>query len=271
MNKTTNIISTIFGKFASFEFPNKIQKIINKSYVSLMGLDMSEFEDAANFKSLNALFTRPLLQDRDIDDDQNAIISPADSLISACGINSQNLSYQIKGFSYKLNELLESCDEKMVRSLDYGNYINFYLSPKDYHRYHAPCNLRINKIVHIPGYLYPVNFFALRNIYDLFVKNERVILECKTENDKNLYLVYVGALNVGQMVFECEPKIETNRDKTAISSYTYDNLQVKKGEMMGYFKMGSTVLLIAQKGAINLEDIKGCKVRFGQKVASFNS
>lgn len=269
MNKTTNIISSIFGRFASYEFPPFLQNIINKSYVTLMRLDMSEFKSPSEYESLNALFTRAFVQPRPIDEDENIIISPADSFVTACGKNDDGLSYQIKGFSYSLKNMLKFCDEKMVDSLKDGKYINFYLSPKDYHRYHAPCDLRILKAVHIPGYLFPVNFRALNSVDNLFVKNERVILECKTKDDKNVYLVYVGALNVGQMVFTFEPRIETNSDNSHESIYEYEDLEVKKGDMMGYFKMGSTVLLIAQKDTINIENIENCKVRYGQKIARF--
>jgi phosphatidylserine decarboxylase len=269
MTKLTNIISTLFGKFAKYQFAPSLQRFINHSYVKLLGLDLSEFNPAHTYTSLNGLFTRELLCPRAIDMDTQAIISPADSFISACGFNENGLSYQIKGMRYSLDGLLEKCDQDMVSSLKDGDYINFYLSPKDYHRYHAPCDLQILKVVHIPGYLYPVNFPSLRNVKDLFIKNERVIFECKTSCGKNLYLVFVGALNVGSMVFVHEPRVQTNTKKSESSLYEHDALYVKKGDMLGYFEMGSTILMLCEKDLVALEEIENCKVRYGQKVARF--
>jgi transcription antitermination factor NusG len=99
--------------------------------------------------------------------------------------------------------------------------MNFYLSPKDYHRYHAPCDFKLLKLIHVPGKLYPVNLKYLKKEFELFVQNERVILECERDG-KIFYMVFVGALNVGQMVFEFENRVETNtnvKERTYLPGY----------------------------------------------------
>ncbi len=262
----TNIISQYFGKFAKKEFPSFIQTIINNGYVKFLGLDMSEFRQAKHYKSLNDLFTRELAIPREINEDNNVVISPTDSLISACGkLNKQTL-LQIKGMEYNVEELLTYHVGDNVKKVIDGSFMNFYLSPKDYHRYHAPVSFKITKLIHVPGKLYPVNFKYLNMELDLFCQNERVILECIDRNDKLFYMVFVGALNVGQMVFEFESAVETNTDATEIKVYEYENLEVTKGDCLGYFKMGSTVVMVWEKDSVDLLELTNKKVTFGEKI-----
>ncbi len=155
----TNVLSNIFGKFASFPFPAPIQSFINNSYVKLLDLDMNEFKKPSEYRTLNALFTRELIAKRYIDTSSQSFISPSDSLITECGDIDKNTVFQIKGMPYCIDELL--IDFSIAKKLYNGKYINFYLSPKDYHRYHMPHNLFIKKAIHIPGKLYPVNFWYL--------------------------------------------------------------------------------------------------------------
>jgi len=261
----TNIISQYFGKFAKTEFPSFIQKLINKIYVKTMKLDMSEFRNEKFYKSLNDLFTRELAIARQIDEDDSLFISPTDSLITQCGELKGDLALQIKGMEYSFEELLTyNCANNFEKLRD-GKYMNFYLSPRDYHRYHAPCDFKVKKLLHVPGKLYPVNLKYLNKQIDLFAENERVILECD-HGGKLFYMVFVGALNVGQMVFEFEPKVETNTKIRDIQIYEYEDKDVKKGDCLGYFKMGSTVVMFWEQDFVELEDILGQNVKYGQSI-----
>jgi len=263
----TNQLSRIFGKFAKTTFSKPIQKIINNAYVKFLGLDMSEFKAAGDYDSLNALFTRALEKPRDIDMNPNNFISPADSLISECGKLQNDTLMQIKGMEYNVEELLTyHCSQENTTRMFDGEFMNFYLSPKDYHRYHAPCDFKVTKLIHVPGKLYPVNFKYLNKELGLFVQNERVILEC-LKDDKLFYMVFVGALNVGQMVFDFEPRVETNTKADDIKVYEYDNLEIKKADCLGYFKMGSTVVMLWEKNLINLNDLTNQKVSYGTIIA----
>mgnify|MGYP000924560135 FL=1 len=264
----TNLISLYFGKFAKKEFLSFIQKIINASYVKLMGLNMSEFKHPRYYKSLNDLFTRELIIKRVIDENKNTIISPTDSLITQCGQIQNDIALQIKGMQYSVEELLTYYCSSNFEKVKDGSFMNFYLSPKDYHRYHAPCDFKLLKLIHVPGKLYPVNLKYLNKEFELFIQNERVILECET-NGKIFYMVFVGALNVGQMVFEFEDRVETNTNAKEMKVYTYENIEISKGECLGYFKMGSTVVMLWEKEMVELEDLLDKNVRFGQKIASF--
>ena len=265
----TNTISNYFHKFATTAFPTFIQNIINKCYVKCLDLDMSEFKDSSSYETLNKLFTRQLIVQRKIDHNLNDFISPADSFISEAGEIKSEIALQIKGMSYSIKELLTSyISENNFDKMINGNFMNMYLSPKDYHRYHASFTCKVTKLIHVPGKLYPVNFKYLNKQPSLFVENERVIMECNTEDGKLFYMVFVGALNVGKMIFNCEPRIKTNTDTSEIKVYEYDDLKIKKGECLGYFEMGSTVLLFWEKDFISLENLVNQKVKFGTIVAN---
>ena len=263
----TNLISLYFGKFAKKEFPSFIQKFINLSYVKLMGLNMSEFKHPRYYKSLNDLFTRELIIKREIDETSNVIISPTDSFITQCGQIQDDIVLQIKGMEYSVEELLTYHCTSNFERIKNGSFMNFYLSPKDYHRYHAPCDFKLLKLIHVPGKLYPVNLKYLKKEFELFVQNERVILECE-RNRKIFYMVFVGALNVGQMVFEFENRVQTNTNAKEMKVYTYENIEISKGECLGYFKMGSTVVMFWENQMVEIDNLTDKNIRFGEKIAN---
>lgn len=262
----TNRISQSFGKLASKEFSKPIQNFINRKYVKWMGLDMSDFDDVTSYKTLNALFTRQLKTPRTFDKDESVMISPCDAWVSECGRLDGFDALQIKGMSYDVKDFLTPhiCNDA-YDWLEDGDYVNFYLSPKDYHRYHVPIDMTVTKAIHVPGKLYPVNLKSLEKRLNLFIENERVVLECQHE-DENFYLVLVGALNVGQMVVCFEPAIETNTQTEEIKVYEYSNVSLKKGDDLGYFKMGSTIILIAEKEMLDVYVNQNDDVRFGQTI-----
>jgi len=266
----TNLISRGFGFLARTKFPSPIQTFLNNTYVKVLGLDMSEFLTPDSYETLNALFTRALKRPREIDMLDDNFISPCDSFISECGKLNKLTSLQIKGMSYSIEKLLINIEGSKIKSLENGSFMNFYLSPKDYHRYHSPSSCKINRLIHIPGKLYPVNFSFLKKKLNLFIENERVILECTDDKSRLFYMVFVGALNVGQMCFDFEDKVETNKDASKITEYTYDNLYVKKGDLLGHFKMGSTIVMLWQKDFVKLEPLSNQKVKFGTIVADKN-
>ena len=264
----TNVISRIFGKFASHRFVYPLQYLINFTYVKSMGVDLQEFDPLGSYKSLNELFTRKLKKDREFDNSDNIIISPCDSLITECGDMFISRTMQIKGFYYKADKLLTShIDFADITKIYNGKFVNFYLSPKDYHRYHVPIDMQILKVVHVPGLLYPVNLKYLNKVFDLFIKNERVILECQTNDKKLFYMVFVGALNVGKMRFNFDSRIQTNAKKDSITTYQYADLQLKKGEELGRFEMGSTIVMFFEKNMVELTCERLQKVKFGDCIA----
>ena len=266
----SSLISSTFGKFASKPFSKPVQKVINNSYVKLMGLDMTEFDNPANYPTLNKLFTRSFLNAQKITEDTSIMVSPVDALVTDFGEICEGKAYQIKGMEYDVNELFGKEHEQASFAVEGGQFVNLYLSPKDYHRYHTPDKLNIISLTHIPGKLYPVNFPLLRNKKNLFIENERVIIECTDMNNNTFVMVLVGALNVGKMVVTFEENINTNSDIKEPQHYTYENLTLEKGELFGWFEMGSTILLFSQKGVYtpNLEINQ--KVKFSENIGTLN-
>lgn len=264
----TSALSQAFGKFANKEFAKPIQNFINSSYVKIMGLDMSEFHDPHTYKSLNSLFTRRLREPRVYSLDSEDFISPCDSLITECGELKNEYALQIKGMRYKSDELLgEHFSKEEKELINNGTFINFYLSPKDYHRYHMPTNLKVLKAVHIPGKFFPVNIPSLKKRVNLFIENERVVLLCESASKKRFYIVLVSALNVGVMQVSFEPKIKTNADAQKSSVYNYENLYLNKGDDFGCFEMGSTIVILAQKEMLELSVKAGEDVKYAQNIA----
>ena len=260
----TSVISRLFGKFASTAFPSPIQRAINTSYVKLMGLDMSEFRDPATYQTLNKLFTRALEKPRTLPTEEGVFISGVDARITEAGTIQEKRAYQIKGMSYSIEALFGSYHQEAVEKVEGGEFINFYLSPKDYHRYHMPMRLKIKSLTHIPGKHYPVNFPLLRNKTDLFIENERVVIECEDTKGRTHVLVLVAALNVGQMVVTFEERVRTNSEIREPVHYDYDDVWVERGAFYGWFEMGSTILTFSEKGSLFPEVAINQKVSFGE-------
>lgn len=259
-------ISRIFGAIAGFEFFSFLQNFINQTYVNYFKIDLSEFQDAKEYKSLTALFTRALQKPRDL---EQGFISPCDGKILECGKSfvgeGTNLAFSVKGFTYDIDELLQNAYEK--KELEKGvSYVNIYLSPRDYHRYHAPCDLQILSATYTSGKLLSVSEANVKKYANLYAKNERVVLKCLSADKSLFWLVFVGALNVGKMCFEFDKSIQTNAPHAHNFTHTYENLKLKKGEELGHFELGSTILILASKLEFK-QDLIQKSVKFGQNIA----
>ncbi len=264
----SSIFSSYFGKFASKEFPKPIQNFINNSYVKLLGLDMREFLAPSEYKSLKELFIRAYKKPKEIDACITSVVSPCDAQIVGVGKIKQNKAYQIKTMEYKINELLDIMPSSKV--LEEGEFINFYLSPKDYHRYHMPFDVRVLSVKYIPGKLYPVNLPFLKRKKNLYIENERVVIEVLDRFNKRHFIVLVGALNVGKMVVLFEKRVKTNSGMKAFHITYKEPILLKKGELFGWFEMGSTIVIVSEKDAIKWSVSEGEKVQFPQVIGELN-
>ena len=263
----TSALSSLFGRFAGHSFPRPVQRVINGAYVKAMGLEMGEFREARSYPSLNALFTRALEAKRRMDPDPSVVVSPCDAKISDFGTIEKGQAYQIKGMPYDTAALLGKAWASEASGLEGGAYANFYLSPRDYHRYHAPFDLRIEGVSHIPGKLYPVNMPLLRNKLNLFIENERVVLAARDRSGRRHFLVLVGALNVGKMVVSFEERIHTNSTAREPVTYRYEEAKsLQKGELFGWFEMGSTIVILSEPRSLTWDLQIGQKVRFAQSI-----
>lgn len=236
----TKFISLCFRIIADMRFPMILQKFINKQYVAFFNISLNEFAPLESYKSLNELFTRGLKKVRNFDRSENIIISPCDSLVIESGKVENGKALQIKGFKYDVKSLLG------INKISHLYYANLYLSPRDYHRYHAPCDMFVESIFHFKGSLLPVHQKSLNKNHNLFIRNERVVLNAKTNNGKNIHFVAVGALNVGQIIFYMEPKLQDSFCGKKQEFFYKEPKFVRKGEELGTFKMGSTIVLFIE-------------------------
>ena len=241
----TKFISTCFGVIADCRFPKIVQNFINRQYVAFFNISLNEFPPLESYKSLNELFTRGLRKMRDFDKRENIIISPCDSLVIESGRVERGRALQIKGFSYEVAPLLGVNATNLAQNLYYAN---LYLSPRDYHRYHAPIDMFVESVVHFKGALLPVHQKSLNKNQNLFIRNERVVLSARTKSGAKLYFVAVGALNVGNIVFYMEPKLQDSFSGAKREFFYKEPKFVRKGEELGMFKMGSTIVLFVESG-----------------------
>ena len=254
----TNWISLVFEKFASCSFPRILQRGINKIYINLFNLNMDEFDTLDNYANLNALFMRSLIHPRSFDKDENVMIAPCDSEIFSFGEVKNNLALQIKGKEYKVSDFLKE-------ELEGYSYTNFYLSPRDYHRFHAPFDLKVLKISFIPGILLSVNEKSLLKNEEVFSKNKRVVLECQDNFGNPFYFIAVGALNVGRIQINFYPESTNFKESKEV---VFDTpIILKKGDEIGSFLMGSTIVTFSKNWEFCLKERE--KVYFGQLIAKY--
>jgi phosphatidylserine decarboxylase len=238
-----------------------------KKFAAVFNVDMNDAVDSNlnNYKTFNAFFTRALKDDaRPIADGDMKIVSPADGRISAIGDIHEARVFQAKGRDYSLLTLLGG-DGDATERLGNGRFTTIYLSPKDYHRLHMPLGGRLIKQTHVPGRLFSVGPHTVKTLPNLFARNERVIAQFETEHGL-MALVLVGAMNVAAIETVWDGLV-TPPQRAAMSSKDYadQNIQLKRGEEMGRFNMGSTIIVLLENPAAWREDMQaGDAVQMGQ-------
>jgi phosphatidylserine decarboxylase len=199
------------------------------------------------FASFNEFFVRALdAEARPIAGDPDVVVSPVDGTVSAAtGIRGQQI-FQAKGIDYSLEDLLV-VDSDRARSLESGCFATIYLAPYNYHRVHAPLAGRLDAIHYVPGDLFSVNAATVRNLPGLFRRNERLTLHFETPVGPAA-VILVGALNVGSITTPWTGEIRPQRRGVAESVSIDPNIRVEKGDLLGWFNMGSTVIVLLPPG-----------------------
>jgi phosphatidylserine decarboxylase len=254
-----NLLSILFGVFATIKYPKFVANTSIKVFIKLTGAIPEEAELSLDkYPNLNSFFTRNLRSG--IRPIGISPISPVDGFFRSTSTITQGLVEQVKGKNYSVKELL---GEWYSDRYEGGKLLSFYLSPKDYHHIHAPVSGKIKEVYHLPGYLWPVNTFSLKNISHLFSRNERVIVRLINEEFGEVLLILVGATNVGSISIDGLLHLGSISNKIKLRKptvYTLPNLlEVKLGTRIGTFNLGSTVLLVTPKNSL----IKSNLVNFG--------
>lgn len=216
-------------------------------FVKRFGVNMSDAitEDPYQYSSFNEFFTRQLKPEkRPIVTGENEIASPVDGVISQIGKIHHNAILQAKNVDYTLKNLLGG-SEKLAKQFEDGNFATFYLSPKDYHRVHMPLPGQLKETIYIPGKLFSVSQQTAQHVPNLFARNERLVTLFDTEHGP-MALILVGAMLVGSIQTVWHGQTNT---KTIAKESFGGSLALAKGQEMGHFQMGSTVIVLFTKGS----------------------
>jgi phosphatidylserine decarboxylase len=251
-----------------------LKNLLIRNAVHLYKVDMSiaAEPDPEKYKSFNDFFTRALRADaRPLAEEKDAVISPVDGMVSEAGKIEDGRMYQAKGHDFALHELLGG-DPKLASAFAGGNFATIYLSPRDYHRIHIPLGGTLKKMVHVPGRLFSVSPTTTRAIPRLFSRNERVVNLFDTDAGP-MAVIMVGAIFVASMDTVWAGTVTPRRRQ--VQSWEYGRkstatTKLKKGAELGRFNMGSTVILLFAKDAVEwVETLQPeTKVQMGQQVAT---
>jgi phosphatidylserine decarboxylase len=232
-------------------------------------LDLSDAKKS-RFNSVHECFTRELKEGaRHIDIDPDSLVSPCDALLGACGRVERGMALQAKGFEYPLLDLLR--DEAACRYYEGGLYATLRLTSSMYHRFHAPADCRVEQVVYISGDTWNVNPIALQRVERLFCKNERAVLRCRLDSPGVtaaagvLTLVPVAAILVASIRLKFLDVLLhlKYRGPNVIPC----NAAVRRGEEMGWFEHGSTIIVFAPPGTELAPGIKeGTRLAMGQAI-----
>lgn len=245
-----------------------------RGFIRLYDVNISEADetDLTVFPDFNSFFTRELRPEaRPLDNSTDAVLSPVDGRVNQSGHIRQGNLLQAKGMNYTALELLGNDPDAALR-FSKGAFITLYLAPGDYHRVHMPMAGTLEKMAYIPGKLFSVNPASTENIDRLFVRNERIISLFNTFHGR-MAVIMVGAIFVGSMETVWAGQVMPAQDGSP-ESWSYDHLKdpvtLGKGEELGRFNMGSTVILLFEKNRVQWrEDLKpGDRIKMGEKIGT---
>ena len=261
-------LSRLAGRLADMEGAPALRKRVIKWFIGRYGVNMSEAAepDPTAYPTFNAFFTRALKPGiRPLAEGAKTLVSPVDGAISQIGAIDGDRVIQAKGQSFSLTELLGG-DPGRAQDFTEGHFSTLYLSPSDYHRIHMPMDGRLREMVYIPGKLFSVNPVTAANVPGLFARNERVVCLFDTEAGP-MALVLVGAMIVGSVETVWSGIVAPGNGLVTSCRYDGDQaIQLRKGEEMGRFRLGSTVVMVMPKGSVqwNPEQQAGKSVRMGE-------
>jgi len=263
-------LTGLAGKAANARWGNVTTRFI-RWFVGKYQVNMSEAvnPDIASYATFNEFFTRPLkpgarpLASSDL-------ICPVDGAISQFGPISQGQIFQAKGHQFSATALIGG-DSEAAAAYTNGSFANIYLSPRDYHRIHMPCDGKLTRMVYVPGDLFSVNPTTARGVPNLFARNERLVCFFESASG-NFVMTLVGATIVGSMATVWHGIINPPRPGKICSwDYKDQNISLKKGEEMGRFMLGSTVVLLFPQGDLRFNTTwkPAGSVKLGEAMADF--
>ena len=247
-------LTQLAGWFAQQKW-GAVTHFVIKVFAKKYNVDMSEAkkENFSDYESFNQFFIRELKDDaRKINENPTALCLPADGRVSQIGHIDDERLLQAKGHFFSLSDLLAG-DEELVNTFKNGEFATIYLSPRDYHRVHMPCDATLRKMIYVPGDLFSVNPFLAEHVPNLFARNERVICVFDTAFGPMVQIL-VGATITASMSTVWAGVINPPRTgEVKVWTYQGDNaIKLTKGQEMGAFQLGSTVINLFPANSVTL-------------------
>jgi len=255
------LLTKFMGWFSRIEQP-LVRDVSIGVWQLFSDLDLREAKHT-QFRSVHDCFTRELKAGtRPIDRRPDILVSPCDAIVGACGSIAGTELYQAKGFPYSLEELLG--ERGLVAAYRNGCYATLRLTSSMYHRFHAPHDCRIERVIYISGDTWNVNPIALKRVERLFCRNERAVVCTRlTTNGQPIMLVAVAAILVASIRLHCldRPLNLEHRGPNVMACAT----EARKGDELGWFEHGSTIIVFAPEGFVLGDNVRdGARVRMGE-------
>lgn len=261
------LISRAWGRLARVRRPKFFVRWLKQTFINAVGINMEEAAlPLEKYDCLEAVFVRYLRpKARPVDPAAHVITSPVDGTIGARGLVRQGLLFQVKGRTYSLDELLGTTDQ--AQHFEGGHFLTIYLSPKDYHRIHAPYPGRVEKVTVLPGGLMPVFAESVAKVDKLFARNERIISYLESPAG-TLVVAKIGATLVGRITLAFDARIASNQGHKKRQDLTYTpGILFDKGQEMASFELGSTVVLVSNTPHLSFDALpEGTPIRLGQRI-----
>ena len=262
-------LSRAAGRAAGWRLPVPVRAPVCRAFARAVGADLSELRDPVDsFASLQDFFTRALAEGaRPVDPAPEAWVSPCDGAWGAAGRIRAGRLLQVKGTEYSLAALLG--DAELAARFEGGCFATFYLAPRDYHRFHAPRAAHVTRAVHISGTLWPVNRLGVEGVPGLFAANERIVACFRSEaaDAEDFAVAAVGATLVGKVRLAFDALTTQARRHSALWRRYLEPPRLARGEEWGRFEFGSTLVLAAAPGALEIEPRDpGTPVRLGCRI-----
>lgn len=266
-------LTTIVYRIARVRRP-AVKDFLITRFVRLFDVDVGEVtrEVPAGYASLNDFFIRDLVDGaRPVDPAGNSVAAPADGTISQVGAITRNMLVQAKGLLYSVEDLLATDLDTASRFVD-GCFATIYLAPYNYHRVHSAIDGHLESLHYVPGDLFSVNAATVRHVSGLFRRNERLILHFTTPHGPAVQIL-VGALNVGSISTPWTGEIRPRKSGVVeVLDPGSDTRSVRKGDLLGWFNMGSTVILLFPPGVCQWRESlrAGEALRMGQAIGTLS-
>jgi phosphatidylserine decarboxylase len=259
----------MLGRLARAAGPDAVLRTAMAVYCRAYGVELDDYEvPHGGFGTFDEFFTRRLKPGaRPLDPDPSVILSPADGRVEDFGRIEPGARFLVKGQTYEVGELLG--DPDAGATYEGGSFAIVYLSPRDYHRVHAPVSGPVTSVRHVPGTLYPVNSIGLDHVPKLFARNERVAVHQRSERHGRVATIMVGAIGVGRITVSFDPSVVTNDDcAPGLRNYGDDGPYLQRGEELGIFHLGSTaIVFLPPEMPVEFGELGGASVRMGEALA----